>query len=567
MNISRRNLFISAAAFAASAQAAAATRSRLRSLERVPGRLNVIWRSPGRFTKNPDIVALSGSHWMLVYCDTDRHWSEQISRITTLESTDAGKTWGSPRVVAQADRRKGEERWVTPRLSRLRDGRLLIICDHDDFWHYHEDRPPGTWMWESRDDGRTWGEPWLTNIQGIEPDRVVEMTDGTLITGSHMVFKSTRKLSQFTMRSSDGGRTWKDFAMVASDRIHNYCEGANVVLRGGELAHIMRDNVHHGYPSYVAFSKDQGRSWGPVQPLPFSGDRPYALQLSDGRVLVTFRNQLGNTGTHAWIGDLHRDIGYQPGGVHLRDEYTLGKESLHLAGGSAAVTRYVLMPPESFRSDVLFEATVRVAGPQGEPRASFEVGRHGLRVDILTSEIWLNRGATPTGRPQGFPDNVPSTDKILAIDMTKPHAIRLQVDGGRVALSVDGHEKLHWVSIEEFPLRETFFGREKSSGEAWFSSVRYEARNETEPPFIWKWTAGSGTHPDQYQMDRHLVVQANPPAEGKRPDHGYSSWLPLPDGSIYLVDYTNRDDAVPMSHLYSARLSPADFDRASESTA
>ena len=560
MDLTRRGLFVSAAALAARAQtAAAAVRSRMRSLERAPGRLNVIWRSPGRFTKNPDIVALSANHWMLVYCDTDRHWSEQISRITTLESKDGGKTWGNPRVVAQADRRKGEERWVTPRLSRLRDGRLLIICDHDDYWHYHEDRPPGTWMWESRDNGATWSAPWLTNIQGIEPDRLVELPDGALIVGSHMVFKATRKLGQFTMRSTDGGRTWKDFAMVASDRIHNHVEGATVILRGGELAHIMRDNVHRGYPSYISFSKDQGRSWDRIQPLPFSGDRPYALQLPDGRVLVTFRNQLGNTGTHAWIGDLHHDLGYQPGGVHVRDEYTLSSEALHLAGGRAGVTKYVLMPPESFRSDLLFEVAVRVAGPPGEPHASFEVGRHGIRIDILTNEIWMNRGVNPNGRPVGYPDNAASTDKILAIDMTKPHTVALQIEGGRVALLVDRQERLHWVSIEEFPLRETFFGRENSSGEAWFSFARYDVRNESEPSYAWKWTAASGSHPDQYQLDRHLVVQSNPPVEGKRPDHGYSSWLPLPDGSIYMVDYTNRDNATPMSHLYSARFSAADF--------
>lgn len=559
MDLTRRRLLAGGFAVTAARGQAASPRARMRSLERLPGRLNVIWRSPGRFTKNPDIVALSERHWMLVYCDTDRHWSEQISRITTIESTDAGKTWGNPRVVAQADRRKGEERWVTPRLSRLRDGRLLIICDHDDYAHYHEDRPPGTWMWESRDNGHTWSEPWLTNIQGIEPDRVVELADGALIVGSHMVFKANRKVAQFTMRSTDGGKTWKDFAMVAMDRIHNHCEGATVVMRGGELAHIMRDNVHRGYPSYVSFSSDNGKSWSRIQPLPFSGDRPYALQLGDGRVLVTYRNQLGNTGTHAWIGDMHRDTGYQPGGVHLNDEYSFSGGGLLLGGGPNASTRYVLMPPESFRSDVVFEVVVKVEGPREQPHAAFEVGRHGFRIDILRDEIWFNRGVAPGGRPVGYPDNVPSTDKILAIDMTKPRTVRLEVEAGRVLVSVDGQPRLHWTSIEEFPLRETFFGHERSGGRAWFQSVHYTVKNETEPPFAWGWEAGGRSYPDQYQMDRILVVQANPPVEGKRPDHGYSSWLPLPDGSVYLVDYTNRDDPSPLSHLYSARFSPADF--------
>ena len=59
---------------------------------------------------------------MLVFCETDQHWAQDFSRITTLETTDNGKTWGKPRVVAETSPRKGEERWVTPRLSRLRSG-------------------------------------------------------------------------------------------------------------------------------------------------------------------------------------------------------------------------------------------------------------------------------------------------------------------------------------------------------------------------------------------------------------------------------------------------------------
>ncbi|MFN0166805.1 MAG: sialidase family protein, partial [Bryobacteraceae bacterium] len=94
------------------------------------------------------------------------------------------KTWGNPRVIAEADRRKGEERWVTPRLSLLSDGRQAIICDHDDYSHYHEDQPSGIWIWFSSDRGQTWRSPRLTGVPGLEPDRVVELVveskDGTL---------------------------------------------------------------------------------------------------------------------------------------------------------------------------------------------------------------------------------------------------------------------------------------------------------------------------------------------------------------------------------------------------
>ena len=48
----------------------------MRSLESAPGRIFTAWRSPGRFTKNPDLVALPSGTLLAVYADTDKHWLE-----------------------------------------------------------------------------------------------------------------------------------------------------------------------------------------------------------------------------------------------------------------------------------------------------------------------------------------------------------------------------------------------------------------------------------------------------------------------------------------------------------
>ena len=535
----------------------------MRSLDQQPGRYHKIWSKAGRFTKNPDIVRFPDGRLMLVFCDTDRHWSEEISRITTLESRDDGRTWGNPRVIAEADRRKGQERWVTPRMSLLGDGRLLAICDHDDYAHVHQDQTSGIWMWESRDAGVTWSAPWLSGIPGIEPDRVIELADGTLLCGAHMTYRNTRKLGEFVMRSNDGGRTWKDLATIASDSVHHHCEGAIVLLKAGEIACVMRENNHQGYPSYVSFSQDQGRTWSKIAPLPFSGDRPYAKQLRDGRVLVTYRNQLGNKGTQAWLGDLHEGarIGYQPGGVHYGDAIAINSEGLRMHAPRGGFTRYLLCPPENFRSDVLFDVHLRVAGTPDEPHAAIEVGRLGVKLDVLINGLWLHRGMVETERPIGYPDGVPSTDKIAAIDMTVPRRIRLEVISGRLQVSVDGKPVMHWVVMEEVPLRETYFGRvPASAGEVWWQEVRYETRNQTEPSFKWHWRAADGRYPDQYQIDNCLELRSNPPRPGATSDNGYSSWLERADGSIYFVDYSNRDDPPPTGHLYSLNLSPKDFE-------
>ena len=109
----------------------------------------MVWKPEDRFTKNPDLIRFPNGKMMLVFNDCDRHWPEETTRITTLESLGGGRTWGNPRLVSEADKRKGQERWVTPRLSRLRGGRLTIVCDQNDFSHVHEDQPSGIWIWFS----------------------------------------------------------------------------------------------------------------------------------------------------------------------------------------------------------------------------------------------------------------------------------------------------------------------------------------------------------------------------------------------------------------------------------
>lgn len=551
--MTRRDLIKAAAAASFYVPAnAAETRSQMRSLESTPGAVEDIWRIPGRFTKNPDMVRFKSGRMQLAFCDDDSHWAQEITRITTLESTDNGKSWGNPRGVAQTDRRKGEERWLTPRLTQLRDGRLIMLCDHDDYAHAHQDQSSGIWQWESKDEGRTWGEARLTGIPGIEPDRVIELADGTLLVAAHMTVASTRKLGQFVMRSTDGGKTWKDLAMIASDSVHHFCEGAILILRDGRLACIIRDNLHAGYPSYVSFSHDHGFNWSRVQPMPFAGDRPYALQMPDGRVLVTYRNQAGNRGTHAWLGSLDTECEYQVAGTHYDDRVTLTREALELAGDKGAVTRYTMLPPESFWSDVLFEATLQLRGASGEPVGVVEIGRLGLRLDFCSDHLRMHRGAIDyTTHP---------TDREASADFTQPRTVRLEVKRGRLLISIDGKPALNWVVMAEAPLRETYFGRlPENTGSVQWQRVRYEVKNQSEPPFHWSWQPSDG-YPDKYQMDRMLVVNANPPTDpAYPPDNGYSSFVPMPDGSIYMVDYTTRGDPKPSSHLYRARFSLRDF--------
>src|SRR5689334_18612846 len=111
-DMTRRQLLgstvFAAAAAAAPRKAATGPRQRMRSLDG-SGKVWDIWRKPDRFTKNPDIVRFPSGRMMLVFCDDDQHWAEESSKITTLESTDGGKSWGNPKIIADADIQKGQE--------------------------------------------------------------------------------------------------------------------------------------------------------------------------------------------------------------------------------------------------------------------------------------------------------------------------------------------------------------------------------------------------------------------------------------------------------------------------
>ena len=515
--MTRRQLLGSAPfAAAAAAQTTAskpAPRQRMRTLDG-SGRVWDIWRTPGRFTKNPDIVRFPSGKMMLVFCDDDQHWAEESSKITTLESTDGGKTWGAAKVIADANILKGDERWVTPRLSRLKSGRLVIICDHDDYHYYHEDRPSGIWIWFSDNDGKSWSAPRLTGVPGIEPGRVTELPDGTLLMNAHMVFRDNFKLAEFVMRSSDGGLTWKDLSVIAKDRVHNYCEGHILPHSSGLLACILRENNHSGYPSYLSSSYDSGRTWSHPRPLPFAGDRPFAGELPDGRVLITYRNVAGNTGTQAWLGDLFSGVGYQVSGVRYGDRLSFEDGALRIHDQPNAETRYLLMPPESLRSDVVMETQLRVRGAADKPIATMNVGRLGLTLYVFRDRISCDfrRGAMMNA---AHPD-LPRVDVSHRVNMTAEHRLRIQTSKGRMWVAVDGEPVLHGVMIKEWPLEDNWFGRPReSAGEIWFRNVNYESVNETEPAFNWSWSAKSGRFPDQYQIDHMLEIEPNPPVTGQ----------------------------------------------------
>ena len=517
-----------------------------------------IWRSPGRFTKNPDIVVLPTGRYLLIYSDVDAHWSLKDQILTLLASDDGGAIWHKHREIDQANLAAGDERLVTPRLSLLNDGRLAIIVDHDDDGHFHEDQAPGNWLYWSHDHGDTWS-PAKTDggIGGFEPDRIIDIPDGTLGVTSHLMRGGSQEFAQVLWTSADGGRTWRERSTIAHNGYHRFCEGAIVVLHGGRrLACVMRENHSGGIPAFVAFSDDNGHSWTEPQMLPFAIHRPYAKQLHNGRVLVTGRHVNGGLGAYAWVGDLEAEAGsYAIGGPRRKYQAKMEGDALVIQNIPEHECRYTLLPPESSFSDVEFEAELRVEASAGHADVAFmSISRLGQLLKIAPDHIAIRRGRH---------------EFRYSVDMTDFHTIALFHRRGWLRVKIDGEVILHACVFREEtpasdfhggdPMRRTQFGQLGDSGRSFWRRISYRLGNPSLDDFTWTWEASSGTYPDQYQRERMIQIHANHPKQKPWPDHGYSSWIQREDGSIFLVNYTNAGDVADTAHLVGVNIEQTDI--------
>lgn len=173
-------------------------------------------------------------------------------------------------------------KWNCPRIQRLADGRLLILCDV--FPSPPDERTDlrecYIVFWFSDDKGLTWSEPQHTNVYGIVPDRVVELPSGDWLLATHLAMEGDvprdrfatsgegPKLAEIAFRSSDQGGNWEGPVIVGRDPRYNLCEG---------------------------------RTWDGVYPTPMDGcHRPVCGILPSGKILTTYRyRQPGTSRFHA----------------------------------------------------------------------------------------------------------------------------------------------------------------------------------------------------------------------------------------------------------------------------
>lgn len=184
----------------------------------------------------------------------------------------------------------------------------MIVCDNYPAppGERFGSEPPIVHMWVSSDDACSFDGPVTTAAEGIVPDRLCELDNGTWLLAAHRGFPPHWRLVQRLWISTDEGKTWEGPVVVGDAEGLNLCEASIVQLDSGELVAYMRENSGKGRPAFKSISRDRGQTWdGPHETLMDGAHRPTAGLLPSGNVLVTYRyfpgRGVGKLNTFAYL--------------------------------------------------------------------------------------------------------------------------------------------------------------------------------------------------------------------------------------------------------------------------
>lgn len=193
-----------------------------------------------------------------------------------VRSTDDGKTWSEPTVVAPSYATS------TP-IRRLRSGRLVLPI-------YTVDGQGGKRAYAavclSDDNGKHWSSPRPIGLKAgriIDETDVFERKDGTLVAFSREVMCGSE--------SKDHGETW---GPVYELGFRGHCPSLLLTKSGVLLM------AHRVPQTSLHWSIDEGRTWhGPQIIDNFIGAYPSMVELKDGRVLCVYYEEGANSAIRA----------------------------------------------------------------------------------------------------------------------------------------------------------------------------------------------------------------------------------------------------------------------------
>jgi sialidase-1 len=269
----------------------------------------------GRTWSQPEVVVPTGKYQNIMSVTLLRLASGKIARFYAVKKTmlrdcqpvislssDEGQTWTEPKLVTQAP---GYFVLNNDRVIQTKSGRLIVplgyhrtMGDTDD-WKSWDPRAIAVWYY-SDDEGATWKESdtwWAlpaVTTSGLQEPGVVELSNGSIYS-----WFRTDQGAQMESFSTDNGVTW---SLPRLTQLKSPVSPASIKHVPGTKTLMVVFNDHSGKvakpespkqraPQAVAFSTDDGKTWGPSQLIEddLTGWYCYtAIHFTDDSVLLAY---------------------------------------------------------------------------------------------------------------------------------------------------------------------------------------------------------------------------------------------------------------------------------------
>ena len=256
-----------------------------------------ISRDPEMYEAWPDVALTPSGKLVCVFSECTHHGNRDYTRIMLCDSFDRGRTWTIKRALTEGTRGR-DYYYNCARITLLKDGRLAIIVDKLPKTGETNTEKAVNLLYFSSDDGNNWSSPVETPLNGIVPDKLLELGNGRWIIAAH--HHEDGFLTQFMRYSDNQGKSWSPRITIAKKEGLNLCEVSILPTGDNTLVAFLRENSFKGWDCMKAISRDNGETWGEVINFPLPGcHRPVAGYLRDGRIMITYRFMQGGKG---WLG-------------------------------------------------------------------------------------------------------------------------------------------------------------------------------------------------------------------------------------------------------------------------